>query len=194
MVDIITVTGESIGPYLLEAARLRIEVFREFPYLYDGAEDYERDYLSTYSRATSSIIVLAIRNGRVVGVSTGLAMVEADEAFQKPFLDSGRDLTRIFYFGESVLAAAERGQGIGHRFFDEREKYAQELGYGITTFCAVERPEDHPLRPTPYRSNETFWKKRGYVKHPELRTELEWRQIDQPEDVRNQLIFWTQSW
>jgi len=195
MIEIISVTGEALQPYLPEAARLRMEVFREFPYLYDGTEEYEREYLSTYSRSGRCIIVLAVRDGRVIGVSTGLPLAEADESFRRPFLDSGRDIEGIFYFGESVLALEERGQGIGHRFFDEREKHAVNLGYGVTAFCAVEREDKHPLKPATYRSNDAFWSKRGYIKHPELVAGLEWQQIDRPEaEVRNRLVFWVKGW
>ena len=36
-----------------------------------------------------------------------------------------------------------------------------ENGFKITAFCSVVRPEDHPFRPSDYRSNNDFWKKRG---------------------------------
>ena len=38
-------TGPEVGGHLADAARIRISVFREFPYLYDGDPDYERRYL-----------------------------------------------------------------------------------------------------------------------------------------------------
>jgi len=191
MIEIIRVSGESIRPYLTEVARLRIEVFREFPYLYDGSEDYERDYLDVYTKSERSVVVLAIKDGQVVGASTGLPLEDADEAFQKPFRDSGMDVSRIFYFGESVLKVSERGQGIGHRFFDEREIHAQEHGFTVTTFCAVQRDPDHPMKPDDYRENDPFWRKRGYEKTSDLTAELSWEQIDQPgTETHNQLIFW----
>ncbi|RYD80612.1 MAG: N-acetyltransferase [Verrucomicrobiaceae bacterium] len=194
MIEVFSVTGESLQPYLPEAARLRMKVFREYPYLYDGTEEYERAYLATYGASRNAVIVLAVRDGRVVGVSTGLPLAEADEAFQKPFLDAGWDVSGVFYFGESVLAKNERGQGIGHRFFDEREKHAAELGYATTAFCAVERPEDHPLKPAYHRPNDAFWTKRGYRKIPELHAELEWRQVDRGEtEVNNRLVFWVKG-
>jgi len=194
MIEVFNVTGESLQPYLPEAARLRMEVFREYPYLYAGTEEYERGYLATYGASRNAVIVLAVRSGLVVGVSTGLPLADADEAFQIPFLDAGWDVSGMFYFGESVLAKNERGQGIGHRFFDEREKHAAELGYATTAFCAVERPEDHPLKPADHRPNDPFWTKRGYRKIPELHADLEWRQVDSGEtEVSNRLVFWVKG-
>ena len=38
-------TGADVRTVLDDVARLRISVFRDFPYLYDGSLDYERDYL-----------------------------------------------------------------------------------------------------------------------------------------------------
>ena len=191
MIEVIRVSGEAIRPYVEEVARLRIEVFREYPYLYNGSEDYEREYLSVYSASERSVIVLVIKDGQVVGASTGLPLEDADEAFQKPFEDAQMDISRIFYFGESVLRKSERGQGIGHRFFDEREIHAREHGFSITTFCAVQRPSDHPMKPDAYRENNPFWIKRGYKKAAGMVAELSWEQIDQPgTETRNQLAFW----
>ena len=38
-----TETGRGIEKYLHDLAKLRIEVFREFPYLYDGSPEYEKN-------------------------------------------------------------------------------------------------------------------------------------------------------
>ncbi len=194
MIEVFSAVGESLQPYLAAAARLRISVFREYPYLYEGTEEYERGYLAAYAQSPASVIVLAVRAGRVVGVSTGLPLAEAGEAFQKPFLDAGWDISKVFYFGESVLAKDERGQGIGHRFFDERERHAAALGFSTTAFCAVERQEDHPMKPSDYRTNDAFWRKRGYTRRPELHAELEWKQVDSGGlEVRNRLVFWVKG-
>ena len=59
-VSIRRLSGDQIKPYLDDLARLRIEVFRHFPYLYDGDMDYERKYLDTYARSPESLFVLAL--------------------------------------------------------------------------------------------------------------------------------------
>src|SRR5690606_24434980 len=41
--------GEAVRPYLEEVARLRMQVFADWPYLYAGDMDYERDYLAAYA-------------------------------------------------------------------------------------------------------------------------------------------------
>lgn len=189
MIEVRRLTGEAIRPYLKDLAALRTLVFREFPYLYDGSEEYESEYLEAYASSPGGVIVLVLDGEKVVGVSTGLPLAEADEDFKRPFESARIPIGEVFYFGESVLAKEYRGRGVGHRFFDEREAHAAELGYRITSFCAVERPADHPLCPPDYRSNDVFWAKRGYEKRPELQALLSWKQIDSTEEVENVLTF-----
>ncbi|HEX2082701.1 MAG TPA: GNAT family N-acetyltransferase, partial [Xanthomonadaceae bacterium] len=51
--------GAAVRPHLDAVARLRMAVFRDWPYLYEGDMDYERDYLSAYARSPGSVFVLA---------------------------------------------------------------------------------------------------------------------------------------
>jgi len=44
-----TLTGDGLTAALADLARLRIAVFRDWPYLYDGDEAYEREYLRAYA-------------------------------------------------------------------------------------------------------------------------------------------------
>lgn len=192
-VRIETVSGAAVLPWLNDLAALRIGVFREFPYLYDGSMAYERDYLAEYAEAGQGLIVLALDRDQVVGCSTGLPLSEADEAFRRPFIDAGRDVESVYYFGESVLDADYRGRGIGHQFFDQREGHASGLGYPVTAFCAVVRPQDHPLRPREYRPLDAFWHKRGYRKSPELQARFAWKDIDQPDESLKTLLFWLRT-
>ena len=191
-VTIVAVSGREILSYLDDVARLRIEVFRDYPYLYAGSLEYEQEYLQSYAACDESIFVLALNGTEVVGVSTGLPMLAADEAFQRAYGQRGDDLSKIFYLGESVLLPKHRGRGIGHAFFDEREKQARHCGATLATFCAVIRPEDHPRKPAGYRSHNIFWKKRGYELNG-LRAQLAWEQVDQGGEVENELVFWERS-
>ncbi|WP_281978217.1 GNAT family N-acetyltransferase [Pseudorhizobium flavum] len=188
--EIKTFSGAEAAARLPDVARLRIAVFRDFPYLYDGDLAYEERYLATYARSQGSIFVLAIDDGTVVGASTGTPMTAETDEVKAPFLASGRDPADYFYFGESVLLPAYRGRGIGVTFFAEREAQARRLGLRHTTFCAVERPSDHPRRPTDYVPLDAFWHKRGYRHHPELRTSFTWRDLDDTSESPKPLSFW----
>ena len=79
------VTGEALRRYIPDLARLRIQVFRDWPYLYEGDEAYERRYLETYIRSERATVILALDGDRAIGASTALPL--ADEANDQPTLD-----------------------------------------------------------------------------------------------------------
>jgi GNAT superfamily N-acetyltransferase len=192
-IDIRRVSGAEIHPYLDEVASLRIAVFREWPYLYDGDMGYEREYLRFYAATADSVFVVASDGGRIVGASTGLPLIDDQGAFQKPFADRGDDIARIFYFGESVLLSPYRRRGIGHAFFDHREAHARGLGrFATAAFCAVDRAPDDPRRPVGYRGNEAFWTKRGYARRPDLAVSLPWNELGRGE-MPHALTYWTRD-
>jgi len=197
MSEVLTVkrfSGTAITDYLDAVAHLRIEVFREFPYLYDGSMEYERNYLQTYVNSPDAVVVVAFADNQVVGASTGIPLRSEESSFQQPFIDAGYDPTKIFYCAESVLRRDFRGRGLGVRFFEEREAHARELGgFDYYAFCSVVRPVDHPLRPAGYEPLDRFWQKRGYRKHPELRAHYVWKDVDQPEQTSKALEFWLKS-
>ena len=194
MIHVKRCSGPQVRVYLEALAALRIRVFREFPYLYDGSLEYERDYLRTYEKSPRAVVVLALDGDRVVGASTGMPLADEEAAFQAPFLAAGRDPAGIFYCAESVLLPEYRGQGLGVRFFEEREAHARELGgFHSLAFCAVCRPPDHPLRPPGYEPLDRFWQKRGFTRHPELRAHYSWKDIDHDEQTSKPLEFWLKS-
>ena len=184
-------SGSDINACLPELARLRIQVFREFPYLYDGSAAYEEKYLQTYVDAPDSVMVLVWDGDRVVGASSGLPLEAEPPTVIEPFLAHGYDPRRIFYYGESVLLPEYRGRGLGKRFFEEREAHARALGhFAIACFCAVERPVDHPRRPAGYVSLAPLWNQQGFVRHPELHTTFSWQDLDESVESPKPMVFW----
>nr|WP_314085013.1 GNAT family N-acetyltransferase [uncultured Shinella sp.] len=185
------VQGKAVTPYIADLAGLRTIVFRAFPYLYEGSEDYEASYLATYAQSSESLFVLAFDGETIVGASTGVPMPDASDVFRAPFVAAGIDPEKVFYFGESVLLSSYRGRGLGVRFFEEREAYARRLSrFDWCAFCAVERPSDHPLRPADYVPLDTFWGKRGYEHRAELNTRLAWQDIGEADETEKPMSFW----
>lgn len=188
-----TLSGAAVMDVVADLARLRVEVFRDFPYLYDGDAVYEERYLAKYARIADATIVVARDGARVVGAATALPLAAAEEEMQAPFAAGGMDPRDWYYFGESVLERAWRGRGIGVAFFAGREARAAALGFRRTAFCAVERPADHPLRPHGYVPLDAFWGRRGYVRRPELRASFDWRDIGQETETPHPMVFWTRE-
>lgn len=186
--------GAALAPLLPALARLRVTVFRAWPYLYDGSEAYEARYLQTYVNAPGAGVAVAQDGTAVVGASTCLPLSEASAEVRAPFMAAGLALDDWFYFGESVLLEAFRGQGIGVQFFALREARARALGTArFCTFCAVRRPADHRLRPAGAMGLEGFWARRGYVQHAGLSAEMSWKDIDEPAESAKTMIFWMKS-
>ena len=151
--------GKAIESQFDALAALRITVFRDYPYLYEGDVAYDET-----------------------------------EDVKKPFKDAGMRLSEIFYFGESILLSEFRGLGIGNKFFDAREAHATGFGtFHSTCFCAVQRPEDHPMRPDGYQPLDGFWIKRGYRKVPELVSHFEWKDVGESESTAKPMMYWMRN-
>lgn len=187
---VLRVKGTEILPYIPELARLRIEVFKEYPYLYAGGLDYELKYLKAYTDSSESVVVLVFDDDRVVGASTAIPLKFEMQAFQKPFLDLNMDINDIFYFGESVLNKDYRGQGIYRRFFDERELAAKEYGCHTFTFCAVERSLDDPKKPQGYKPLDEIWQHFGYQKNLKISTYFDWPEVGEQHESSHRMVFW----
>ena len=57
MLTVEALNGPAALPYMGDLAALRIEVFREFPYLYEGTLEYEQRYLKSYAEHARSVTV-----------------------------------------------------------------------------------------------------------------------------------------
>jgi len=180
--------GEQIDGALEDLARLRTEVFRAFPYLYDGDPANEHHYLRSYRENPNAVLVVARDGDRVVGAATGMPLADHGDA---------ADLTgptppaeQVFYCAESVLLPQYRGRGIGHQFFDLREAEARRQGFDYALFCAVVRPEDHPARPSDYRPLDRFWRKRGYAPLDGVEAVFHWTDLGMSSPTPHRLSAW----
>ncbi|MCU9850290.1 GNAT family N-acetyltransferase [Defluviimonas sp. WL0024] len=189
-IEVLVLEDDALEAALDDVAKLRIAVFRDWPYLYDGDLGYEKRYLKTYRHSPNAILVGAFDGSRLVGASTGTPMEEHGDEFGAAFTGTGIRLTDIFYCAESVLLPDYRGRGLGHAFFDAREAHARKLGRSHSAFCRVVRPEDHPLHPASYRPLDAFWRKRGYAPLEGAVAEYSWKDIGEAEPTTKPMQFW----
>ena len=186
--------GAEIASAVEDLGALRIAVFHDYPYLYEGSLEYEKDYLQIYVRSERALLFAVYDQGKMVGATTCIPLTDEAPEVRKPFEDAGFEIDTIFYFGESILLHEYRGLGLGHRFFDEREAHARSFGsYELSCFCAVDRGENHPAKPEHYRPNDAFWIKRGYVKEPALQSIMEWPDLGETEASAKTMTFWIKS-
>ncbi len=184
-------TGDAVEAALDDLARLRIEVFRAWPYLYDGDLAYERHYMRSYRDNPNAVLVVARDGARVVGAATGMPLADHADAGQMTGTLPPRE--RIFYCAESVLLPEYRGQGLGHAFFYQREAAARAMGFDYALFVGVVRPEDHPMRPPDYRPLDAFWRKRGYARCDGVTATFHWTDIGQTDQTPHLLQAWMRA-
>lgn len=193
MIRVEALRAGTLDAALDDVARLRMSVFRAWPYLYDGDLDYERQYMESYRSSGAAILIGAFDGNRLVGAATGTPMEDHAQDFAAAFDGKAEDLHSIFYCAESVLLPEYRGKGIGHRFFDLREDHARQLGRTRTAFCSVIRPADHPARPADYVPLDAFWRKRGYRPLAGAIARFRWKDVGGTGQTEKELQFWIRS-
>ena len=183
--------GKEIETVMEDLAALRISVFLDFPYLYEGTIDYEMEYLKTYINSERSFLFAVFDNDEMIGATTCIPLEDETEDVKEPFLKNNIAFEDVFYFGESILLNEYRGTGLGVGFFEEREKYAKSFGtFKSTWFCGVKRPEDHPLKPKGFVPLENFWTKRGYQRAENMVSFFEWKDIDEQVSSKKPMLYW----
>jgi len=182
--------GAEVLHYLDTIIQLRVTVFREYPYLYGGDPEAEEGYVKTFARSKRSLFILAKRHEQVIGCLTSIPAVDVlteswATALRKLPVDS------MIYLGDMLLLKEYRNQKIGSKIYDLFEKTVRkEKTFSKIAFQEIVRPKDDPKRPDTYRSLDPFWKKRGYIKHPEIVQQIPYLEIGDLNPVGHTFVFW----
>ncbi|MBP6386663.1 MAG: GNAT family N-acetyltransferase [Pseudarcicella sp.] len=194
IINLITFKRPAITDIIEDMAGLRIDIFKEYPYLYDGNLEYEKDYLNTYSQSENAIIIAIFVNGLLAGAITGLPLSEEVDEFKNAFLNNGLTIDNVFYIGECILLPQYRNMKLSKLLFDELEWLIKRKHiYNTICFSTVERSENHPLKPDDYLNNDLIWQKKSYVKHENISCTFEWKDIDKNESDAKKMIFWSKE-
>lgn len=184
-------TGSGLRPYLHGLAKLRMEVFQEYPYLETPDLYREMDYLRKIASCKEAIAVLIFDHSTLVGSALGYPLSLEDPTVLKPLIDRNFDISSSFLFGDPLLLTQYRGRGIGHHFFDARESHVQHLPkYKHICFYTFDIPACDPLKPADYVPLTDFWRKRGYIHHPEIHFELPWKSPKEGQIKMRPMSFW----
>lgn len=175
-------------------AHLRIDIFREYPYLYDGHLEYEAGYLKKFARTQESIIVIAEENRRIIGAMTGLPLRFEIESIKQPWLDHRIDIEKVYYFSEVLIYPQYRGKGLGRKLFELAEKTVTAFHtYDTLSLATVIRDNHHPQKPNNYKELDDFWSQNGYTRQDNLICHLAWQEVDENKESDKPLIFWVKK-
>ncbi len=192
-IRIVTLTGAAITTGLQAFQRLHVEVFYDWPYLFEGNVG-ETAYIARYAQNSRAALFLLFAGDTPVGAATCLPLGDESANVQAPFLARGLDVRRFFYFGEGILLKAWRGKGLGVRLFQLRESHARAVSTAdFATFCSVRRPADHKLRPADAHTNDAFWRNRGYQPMAGMACTMRWLDRGATEATPHTLDFWIKS-
>lgn len=184
-------SGEEALPYLSEIAKIRISVFKEWPYLYEGDCLYEKKYLQRYIQTQRSFLELVFDDETLVGMTSAIDMVMEDAKFKTSFLEQGFNPDDLVYFGESILLSKYRGLGVGRKFIKDREIFAKNLeNKKYVCFCSVVRSDDHPLKNNGYRPLNTFWTSQGFHQIKDFSVQMSWKDIGEQNESPKPLQVW----
>ena len=193
-IHIRTFTGAGIKIYLASVAKLRVEIFKTYPFLCHISVEEEIAYLRKFAQNKDSIAVLVFDGPKIVGASIGAPFESQEEEYLKIFREKGLNPAKYFYFGQSVLEEPYRGRGLGHHFFDIRENHVRHLKrFSGICFLSVVRTNNHPEAPKDYSSMASFWEKNGYIKHPEFTCQKLWKDLNEEKESPKTLMFWTKD-
>jgi hypothetical protein len=187
---IVLLHGNEITPFLSSIAKLVIDTFKEYPYLHQDDLFSLIEFLKMYSECPESTVLLVLDCSNIVGISSGIPTRFDSKKFQKPFIDNGIDVNKVYYLGDSILLPIYRGKKIYRDFFIKREMAAAEFGYSICAFVSVERISNDPRRPDNYFSLEEIWLRYGYKKYPELTIEQEWVDVGDKKPSKKNFVYW----
>ena len=172
-------TGKAVAEHLEGLASLRLDIFEEYPYLYRGRREDELTYLAGYAEKPGACVILAEDEGAVVGAATGMPLIHENQDLRAPFAAASYPLDVVYYVGELLFRPAYRNRGLGQRLLAQLGNHIRSLGsYSQVTCATVERPADHPLRPSDFIPIERFLARTGFGRLARVATHFAWLEVD----------------
>jgi len=172
-------TGSAVETCLEELASLRVNIFHEYPYLYDGYREDELKYLRLYMETPEAFVLSATDSGAMIGAATGIPLRYEQNMLIDPFACTSYPVDKLFYIGEVLFYPSYRDRGLGVRLLNRIDEYVRNLGnYRYLTCATVVRPENHEQRPENYVPIDRFLSRTGFIKLQGITTSFAWKEID----------------
>jgi GNAT superfamily N-acetyltransferase len=183
---------------LAEVSDLRIEYFREYPYLYVGTAEIEREYFEGFAGDPRALLIIAKEGAQTVAVSTAVPLVSQSEILrdaERAFSQAGLRPETFYYHGEIIITPECRGKGIAREIFQQEEQAARSLGFESFCLAAVVRSKDDPRRPKGYVDTDGVWESLGF-RRQDVTIDYHWPTMlhdGTVADVPNRMAFWMKA-
>lgn len=185
-----TFQGKDIAVHSQEIVNLCNQIYREYPYFYNGDDAEYTAYLKTYSQSENAVITLAFDGDIVVGLAAGIPMTDTREFYQQTLKDHRFDLLSIFYLGEFGLHPAYKDQGIEEAMYQTIEDFARHDGrFKAVYVWELDKPADSELKPAGFLPRDDFWENLGFKKHPRLEFEILWTNIGDDVESSHRAVY-----
>lgn len=189
--------GAQCSSMLEDVGKIRIETFKDYPFLYEGNQELEQAYLKVYTNEESAIVKATV-DGQLAGFITGVPLaIEANvsEKAAADFKQQNYNHEEFYYIGEVIVLPEYRKQKIGTALFEKIEQQAAQFGYENFCLVGIEHAENHPLKPDNYEDPEIFCQKMGYKK-TEIKMPAKYPTIcadGSVKEVENTFVFWVKE-
>lgn len=105
-----------------DVATLRLDIFQEYPYLYQGRREDELNYLITYVTAPDACVIIMYDSNTVVGAATGMPLIHEGAQMRDAFAGASLPLNEVYYVGELLFRPAYRNCGLGQKLLAQLER------------------------------------------------------------------------
>lgn len=181
--------GSEVIPYLSKLAELRLSFFRNYPYLYEGNLRDEEEYLTMYARSENSVFGVVKEGEEIVGLVTGLPLLECHEAHKNPWIQ--HEDPNVFYLGEIVLSERYQTTDLQEKLYRQFENVVKAIGmHDAIVVCEIERKEEDLKKTENELSSEVLWNGRGFIRHPEISGYFSWKEIGDLEESDHLMVYW----
>lgn len=187
--------GKHFLSYVDFLSQLRIDTFKEYPYLYEGNLEIESKHIRDFISDEKSMVVVAKVSNEIAGICTGTPLSNNSEIISKLKKASQKkalELDGYYYCAELIVLPKFRGIGLTRKLLEIQDKKIAEWGFKSTCLLTIVRDTHHPLKPIEYKPTDEIWEKMGFHK-TDLMISQDWPTIQADRSVKNAeniLQFW----
>lgn len=196
-VKIKILVGKETYRYCDLISQMRLDAFQEYPYLYNGNMNYEKEeeYVRQYSKDNKSTLAIATIDEKIIAIITGIPLVSDSEIVsdaRTAFSENGINSEDYYYLGEFITLPEYQGKGIANKLLLAQQELLKKWRFKYACLATVIRPTNHPLRPVNYKPTDDIWQKWGFRKNS-IVLKHSWPTIQPDGTVKqeiNELQFW----